>query len=72
MRLVEGEGVMGSRGARLPTRYTHRQLGSMIGANREAVTRAMGKLHRRRIIEIRERRIHVADLETLRGAAQQT
>jgi CRP/FNR family cyclic AMP-dependent transcriptional regulator len=71
LRLVEGEGVMGREGARLPTRYTHRQLGSMIGANREAVTRAMGKLRHRGIIEIRERRIHVLDPEALREAARQ-
>jgi CRP-like cAMP-binding protein len=43
----------------------------MIGANREAVTRALEKLRRRGIIEIRERRIHVVDLEALRRAAQQ-
>jgi CRP/FNR family transcriptional regulator len=71
LRLVEGEGLMSREGARLPTRYTHRQLGSMIGANREAVTRALEKLRRRGIIEIRERRIHVVDLEALRRAAQQ-
>ena len=71
VRLVEGEGVMGPKGARLPTRYTHRQLGSMVGANREAVTRALGKLRRGGIIEIRERRIRVVDLEALRQAARQ-
>jgi CRP/FNR family transcriptional regulator len=71
LRLVEGEGVMGSRGARLPTRYTHRQLGSMIGANREAVTRALGTLRGRGIIETKERRIRVVDLGALRRAARQ-
>jgi CRP/FNR family cyclic AMP-dependent transcriptional regulator len=71
VRLVEGEGVMGCQDARLPTRYTHRQLGSMIGANREAVTRALGDLRRGGVIEIRERRIHVADIEALRRAARQ-
>jgi CRP/FNR family transcriptional regulator len=71
VRLVEGEGVMGRQGARLPTRYTHRQLGSMVGANREAVTRALGDLRRGGVIEIRERRIHVVDLEALRRAARQ-
>jgi CRP/FNR family transcriptional regulator len=62
---------MGPKGARLPTRYTHRQLGSMIGANREAVTRALGKLRCGGVIEVRERRIHVADIEALRRAARQ-
>ena len=71
LRLVESEGVMGREGARLPTRYTHRQLGSMIGANREAVTRALGRLRRGGVIEVRERRIHVADIEALKRAARQ-
>ncbi len=44
----------------------------MIGANREAVTRALGRLRRGGIIEIRERRIHVADIEALRRVARQT
>jgi hypothetical protein len=42
----------------------------MIGANREAVTRALGDLRRGGVIEIRERRIHVADIEALRRAAR--
>jgi CRP/FNR family cyclic AMP-dependent transcriptional regulator len=40
--LVEEAGVMTPEGPMLPTRYTHAQLASMIGANREAVTRAIG------------------------------
>ncbi len=71
LRLVEGEGEMGSEGARLPTPYTHRQLASMIGANREATTRALGTLRERGIVEVKERRIHVADLEALNQAADQ-
>jgi CRP-like cAMP-binding protein len=43
----------------------------MIGANREAVTRALGDLRRGGVIEIRERRIHVSDIEALRQAARQ-
>ena len=42
LRLVEGEEAVGPQGVRLTTRYTHRQLASMIGANREATTRALG------------------------------
>jgi CRP/FNR family cyclic AMP-dependent transcriptional regulator len=70
LRLVEGEGLMGPEGERLTTSYTHAQLASMIGANREATTRALGALRDGGIIEIRERRIHVVDLEALRRAAQ--
>ena len=71
LRLVEGEGEVGPEGASLPTPYTHRQLASMIGANREATTRALGTLRRRGIVEVKERRIHVADLEALNRATDQ-
>ncbi|MDQ5813014.1 MAG: Crp/Fnr family transcriptional regulator [Actinomycetota bacterium] len=69
LRLVEGEGVMGTEGGWLPTRYTHAQLASMIGANREATTRALGTLRERGAVEVRERRIHVVDPEALKRAA---
>jgi CRP/FNR family transcriptional regulator, cyclic AMP receptor protein len=71
LRLVEGEGLMGPEGQRLPTRYTHKQLASMIGANRETTTRVLGTLRGRGIIDIRERYIYVLDPEALRQAAQQ-
>ena len=71
LRLVEGEGVIGPEGERLPTRYTHTQLASMIGANREAITRALGALREGGIIEIRERHIHVLDPEALRRVARE-
>jgi CRP/FNR family cyclic AMP-dependent transcriptional regulator len=69
LRLVEGEGVMGPEGGRLPTRYTHAELASMIGANREAITRALGTLRERGAVEVRGRRIHVVDPEALKRAA---
>ena len=71
LRLAEGEGVVGPEGVRLPTRYTHRQLASMIGANREATTRALGTLRERGAIEVRERYIRVVDHEALRRAAHE-
>jgi CRP/FNR family transcriptional regulator, cyclic AMP receptor protein len=40
LMLIESQGVRTMTGYKIPTRYTHQQLGSMIGANREAVTRA--------------------------------
>lgn len=61
LRLVEGEGVVGPEGERLPTRYTHRQLAGMIGANREATTRALGVLRGRGAVEVRDGLIHVSD-----------
>ena len=42
--LVESEGVQVPGEISIPTRYTHEHLGTMIGANREAVTRALGHL----------------------------
>ena len=45
--VVEGEGLMGPEGRWRPARYTHAELASMIGANREAITRALGTLRER-------------------------
>ena len=63
--LAESEGVMTKEGPMIPTRYTHRQLASMIGARREAVTRACSKLQEGGCIEIRNRRIYVRDFDAL-------
>jgi CRP/FNR family transcriptional regulator, cyclic AMP receptor protein len=53
---------------RIPTSYTHEHLGTMIGANREAVTRAFGRLQDEGALQIRRRLIYVEDL----GALQRT
>jgi CRP/FNR family transcriptional regulator len=70
LRLVESEGVVTREGYKICTRYTHQQLATMIGANREAVTRAFGKLRFRGSVELRNRRIFVTDLEVLEQAAR--
>ena len=70
LRLVEREGLVTPEGYKLPTRYTHEQLATMIGANREAVTRAFGKLRYRGAVELRNRRIFVTGPETLERIAQ--
>ena len=70
LRLVESEGVVTREGYRIPTPYTHRQLGTMIGANREAVTRAFGRLRSEGVVELRNRRIFVTDLDSLKRTAQ--
>jgi len=67
--LVESEGVMTPEGPMIPTRYTHEQLGSMIGATRATVTRAFSELQEGGCIELRGRRVHVKDLEALRQNA---
>ena len=70
LRLVESEGVVTREGYRILTPYTHRQLGTMIGANREAVTRAFGRLRSEGVVELRDRRIFVTDPEGLKQTAR--
>ena len=67
--LVESEGIRTGTGYRISTHYTHERLGTMIGANREAVTRAFGLLQDEGVVELRRRLIHVPDLEALRSSA---
>lgn len=71
LRLAESEGVMSREGARLPTPYTHEQLASMIGANREAITRALGALRKQGVVEVRKRRVYITDPEALHRTAYQ-
>ena len=63
--LVESEGVMTNEGPMIPTHYTHQQLGSMIGANREAVTRAFSALQEEGCVEQKNRRVYVRDYDAL-------
>ena len=71
LRLLKGEGVVGRQGGQtLPTAYTHEELGAMVGANRVAVTRALGRLQDEGMVEVRRRRIHVGNPEALRGIAE--
>ena len=67
--LVESEGVRSGTGYRIPAHYTHESLGTMIGANRVAVTRAFGLLQDEGVVELRRRLIHVPDLDALRRSA---
>jgi CRP/FNR family cyclic AMP-dependent transcriptional regulator len=74
--LVESEGVRTGTGYRIPSHYTHERLGTMIGSNRVAVTRAFGLLQDEGVVQLRRRLIHVTDIEALRksaayGAAQE-
>ncbi len=70
LRLLEGEGVVDPGGGyRLPSAYTHEELGTMIGAGRVAVTRALGELQGEGALEMRSRRIRVRDRETLQRIA---
>jgi len=67
--LVESAGVMSPEGPMIPTRYTHNQLASMVGSNREAVTRAFAKLQEGGAIEVKGRRVYVRDFDALRRSA---
>jgi CRP/FNR family cyclic AMP-dependent transcriptional regulator len=67
---LESEGLVTSEGYKIPTRYTHQQLATMIGANREAVIRAFGRLRLEGGVELRNRRVFVTDLDTLKRTAQ--
>jgi CRP/FNR family transcriptional regulator, cyclic AMP receptor protein len=68
--LVESQGVRTPTSYKVPTRYTHQQLGTMIGANREAVTRAFAWLREVGAVETKRRYIHVENIETLKAAAE--
>ena len=69
LMLFESEGVMTPDGPMIPTRYTHHQLASMIGSNREAVTRAFSELREGGGVEVRDRRVYVTDPDALARAS---
>jgi CRP/FNR family cyclic AMP-dependent transcriptional regulator len=68
--LIESEGLRSGTGYRIPAHYTHQRLGTMIGANREAVTRAFGLLQDEGVVELRRRLIYVKYIEELRQVAE--
>jgi CRP-like cAMP-binding protein len=66
LRLSEREGAaLAVEHSRIPVRYTHRLLASMVGSNREAVTRALGVLKQAGAVETRDRQIYVTDAAAL-------
>ena len=69
MLLVESEGVRSGTGYRIPAHYTHERLGTMIGANRIAVTSAFGLLQDEGVVQLRRRLIYVTDIDALRRSA---
>ena len=71
LQLAESEGIVTKEGPKIPTRYTHRQLATMIGSSRETVTRAFTKLQRIGAVELRRRHIYVKDIEALERTAEQ-
>ena len=71
LRLIQDEGIVTREGYKIPTHYTHGQLGTMIGANRVAVTKAFATLQDLGAVELKRRLIHVPDLEALRRLASE-
>ena len=71
LRLSERQDAMtGCEERRIPARYTHWQLASMVGSNREAVTRAFSVLRRAGAVQTRDRQIYVTDADALEGLAE--
>src|SRR5215210_2746137 len=68
--LTESEGVRTGAGYRIPAHYTHQHLGTMIGTNREAVTRAFGVLQDEGVVELRRRLIYIPDLQALKRVSE--
>jgi CRP/FNR family cyclic AMP-dependent transcriptional regulator len=70
LTLVDSEGLVTQESYRIPTRYTHEQIASMIGCKRVAVTRAFSRLKEFGAVEVKERHIVVKDLDLLKGLAE--
>jgi CRP/FNR family transcriptional regulator, cyclic AMP receptor protein len=68
--LVQSEGVVTREGHyKIVARYTHGQLGAMIGASRVSVTRAFRNLQDIGCVRLSRRQIYVVDLAGLRRVA---
>jgi CRP/FNR family transcriptional regulator, cyclic AMP receptor protein len=68
--LSERQGITTANGSHMiPTRYTHQQFASMVGSNREAVTRAFRRLRDADAVEIEGRRVYVTDAHALERLA---
>lgn len=67
LRLVEGHG---SAQNRQPLTYTHAELGQLIGASRETVTRLMKKFERAAVIETKHSAFQVTDTRKLKEIAR--
>lgn len=63
--LINSEGVVGKEGYRIPTPYTHAELAAMVGAGRVTVTNALLQLRTEGCVQLRDRYIHVPDLDAL-------
>jgi CRP-like cAMP-binding protein len=70
LRLLESEGVVDPEGYLLPAAYTHEELGTMIGAGRVAVSRALKDLREMGAVETGRATVRVRDTEILERIAR--
>ena len=70
LRLLESEGVVDPEGYKLPAAYTHEELGTMIGAGRVAVSRALKDLREAGAVQTGRATVHVRDIEILKRIAR--
>ncbi len=70
LQLAQSEGIMTSKGPKVPTHYTHWQLATMIGASRVSVTKAFAQLQDAGAVELKRRHIYITDIEALERAAK--
>lgn len=69
LRLGDKEGVVTRGSISIPTRYTHVQLGTMIGAKRVAVGRALKRLRQTGAVEVGRGQMHLRNTEILERIA---
>ena len=70
LQLLESEGVKTEEGYyKISTHYSHEQLATMLNAHRVSVSRAYASLKETGALELRNRLIHVKDVEALGRAA---
>jgi len=70
LQLVEDEGMVTADAYKIPSWYTHDELGAMIGASRVAITRAFGLLKNEGAVEVKRHLIYVTDREALKLLAE--
>jgi CRP/FNR family transcriptional regulator len=70
LRLLESEGVVVPEGYKLPAAYTHEELGTMIGAGRVAVSRALKELREAGAVQTGRATVRVRDTEILERIAR--
>ncbi|NCJ07548.1 cyclic nucleotide-binding domain-containing protein [Synechococcales cyanobacterium C] len=62
--LAEGQGTRSSSGIRIPN-LPHRELSSLSGMARETVTRVLGKLEKKKLIERDQDTLNIVDIDAL-------